>query len=173
MLRPSKCKSANVRELVYKLKNKISGLALRTTFIVGFPGETDKMFGELCDFVSEGLFDHVGIFKFSAQTGTKAAKYAKQINEKVKDERFHELMCIQKNIVEKKNQKLQGSIFEVLVEGRSNKTNMLFGRTNYQAPEVDSVVYFCGKSSPGTFTKVEITGFKDYDLIGKELKYCK
>lgn len=162
--------------LIHKIKKKIPNAVFRTSLIVGFPGETDKDFNELVDFVKEVKFDRLGVFKYSQEEDTVAAEYDNQIPELIKEQRYNELMFIQNGIVNENNHKKIGQIYKVLVEGYSNNIGMYYGRTYQDSIDIDSKVYFKSESSlkTGNFIKVKIIDFNNYDLIG-EIYYesCK
>jgi ribosomal protein S12 methylthiotransferase len=150
-------------EILSELRDRIPSLALRSTVIVGFPGETEGEFEELRDFVSQGNFDELGVFEYSNMSKTGSFSFPEQVPEAVKAERRRILMLEQKKVVSKKNRMKIGSVETVLAEATGR------GRTQYQAPEVDSATYFTGASKrrSGDFIKVKVTGFRGYDLIGK------
>jgi len=153
----------DVKTIVRHLKKEIPGLVLRTTLIVGFPGETKKEFDELAQFVSEGWFDHLGVFEYSAYGGTAACSLRGIVSARVKRERRNELMLRQKMVVAAKNKSLLGTKVDVLIE--SNKNNKTCsGRTAYHAPEIDGGIIVKGVCRPGRFVKAVITGYKGYDL---------
>ena len=165
-----------VRETVDKLRQAIPELTLRTSIIVGFPGETDEEFAELLDFVEATEFDRLGVFKYSEEEGTKAAKLDGKVSEEEKENRWQEVMDIQATISRKKNQALIGTIQRVMIDGTDSETGQCTGRTEGHAPEVDGVVYideqnFEGGEPPhaGEMLFVKITGASDYDLIGETL----
>lgn len=159
-------------ELIEKLREEIPDLSLRTTFLVGFPGEREKDFEELLDFVEKTKFDWVGAFVYSKEENTKAYDFKGQIPAKVKHDRFDRLLLLQQNISFEKNKKRVGKKFEVLIEGKSKeKKGYYVGRTQYQAPEVDGVVFVKENNLKiGDFVQVKITEALDYDLVGKVVK---
>lgn len=159
--------------LLEKLRKKIPDIAIRTTFIVGFPGETQEHFEYLIDFVKKAKFDWLGSFTYSREEGTPAALLSKQISETIKIERYNELMATQKIITQENNQKLVGQELKVLVEGKSDEFNEIyyFGRSQYQGPEIDGITYIRGENLKiGDFCQVKITRVEDYDLIGEIIK---
>lgn len=165
-----KQKVEDVIKLIIKLRNRIPHLALRTTFIVGFPGETEEHFNSLLNFMEEIQFDWVGIFTYSPEEGTPAADLPLQVPEKVKQERYHRAMLLQKEITHQRNKRWLGTVQNVLVEGlvKKEKGQVWQGRIQQQAPEVDGVVYFQGDNLvPGTFVPISITGVEGYDLLGE------
>ncbi len=154
--------------LILKMKDLIPDIALRTTMIVGFPGETEKDFETLLQFVKETEFDSLGAFMYSDEEGTPAGRLKGKIDEKVKKQRFKELMRLQAGISRKKNSLRKGKEMEVLVEGISlSEKYLLQGRTEFQAPEVDGVVYLNDNVPIGSFVNVKIKRALTYDLIGK------
>ena len=133
---------AGIRHLIGRLRARIPGITLRTSFIVGFPGETDAQFERLLDFVEEGHFERLGVFRYSREEGTAAADLTDQIPERVKESRYQKLMKAQSRVSFRKNRALVGSIEPVLVEGYSEETELLLrGRSIRQAPDVDGQVY--------------------------------
>ena len=165
-----------VRQAVEKLRQAIPGLALRTSMIVGFPGETDEDFAELLDFVEAAKFDRLGVFKYSEEEGTSAAKLDGKVSEEEKENRWQEVMDIQAAISRKKNQDLIGTIQRVMIDGVDSDSGQLTGRTETHAPEVVGVVYIKDPESKpatpanaGDMLYLRITGASDYDLIGETL----
>lgn len=154
--------------LVRKLREKIPGLTLRTTFIVGFPGETDADFEALVRFVEEIRFERMGVFTYSPEDGTVAAGMPDTVPEKIKKQRQRHLMQVQKKIAKAANKTLVGTIQPVLVEGYSEETDLLLqGRLASQAPEIDGhVLINAGQADVGQIVPVKITRALDYDLIG-------
>lgn len=156
------------RTLLSRLRDRIPDIAMRTTFIVGFPGENDEDFEELLEFVREQRFERVGVFRFSVEPGTPAAELPNQVPGRIKAERWKALMELQAEISRERNESMIGQEVEVLVEGRSAETDLLLqGRMATQAPEIDGVVYINdGMASKGDFVKVLIEEAHDYDLVG-------
>ncbi len=148
------------------LRKRIPDIIIRTSLIVGFPGEEEEDFIELLDFLQEYKLDHVGVFKYSKEEGTAAAMMSQQISQDIKEERFNKLMEIQQKISRKNNRKKIGSIYSVLVEER--KENEYVGRYYGFAPEVDGEILFnYGKIlNIGDFIKIKISDSLEYDLIG-------
>ncbi len=163
-----------VREAICKLRRAIPNLTLRTSLIVGFPGETQEDFQELLDFVQETEFDRLGVFKYSVEEGTAAALMGDQVADGEKERRWQEVMEVQAGISRRKNEALIGTVQRALVEGLDSDAKRFFGRTQAHAPEVDGVVYLADgltdqemeKVKPGEFINVRITQALDYDLIG-------
>jgi len=159
-----------VREAIEKLRGAIPGVTLRTSLIVGFPGETDDDFRELLDFVEESEFDRLGVFKYSIEEGTPAAAMDGQVPQEIKEDRWQEVMDIQAEISRKKNQGLIGMIQRVMIDGLESDQGMPHGRTQGHAPEVDGAVYIADSRRglrPGDFVDVTITEASDYDLTGE------
>ena len=159
---------ATVRETVAKLRREIPGLTLRTTFIVGFPGETQEDFDELCEFVKEARFEHMGAFPYSREEGTPAYSLPDQIDEQVKQDRLDTLMRMQMSINEEQNEQKVGKAVRVLVEDFDAVSEAHFGRSEADAPDIDGKVYF-GSSrriAPGSFVDVKIDEVVDYDVYG-------
>ncbi|MHA1575161.1 MAG: 30S ribosomal protein S12 methylthiotransferase RimO [Alphaproteobacteria bacterium] len=154
--------------LLKTLKTIAPKVALRTTFIVGFPGETDNDFADLLQFVKEAEFDHLGAFQYKDEEGTTSSRLKNKIPDKIKKERFHELMRLQSGISRKKNRAFLGNKITALVEGISlNRKYLLQARTEFQAPEVDGVVYINDKAPIGSFVNLRITKALTYDLVGE------
>lgn len=165
-----------VREAVEKLRGAIPHLTLRTSIIVGFPGETENDFSELLDFVEEAQFERLGVFKYSEEEDTAAARMTARVAEEEKERRWQELMELQASISRKKNEALIGTIQRVMIEDVDLESGKLTGRTQAHAPEVDGVVWIergaSGDEStnlPGDMINVQIIGALDYDLIGEKL----
>ena len=152
-----------------KVRRTLPEIAWRSTFIVGFPTETEEDFEELEDFVSEGHFQHLGVFLYSDEDNIRSSRFGDPVPQSVKEERKNRLMEIQQKISLEHNQKLLGSVQQVLVGGYSSETDLLLeGRNQFQGPDVDGVVYINeGTTSSAGFCKVEITEAHEYDLVGK------
>ena len=147
-----------------KMRETVKDLSMRTTFIVGYPGETDEEFQTLYDFVKEIRFDRVGTFQFSFEPGTPSAPLGDPVPAEVKQERFERLMELQQNISLQVNQTYVGKILDVLVEGFDNGISI--GRSYRDAPEIDGMVFIEGKANVGEIVPVRITGAMAYDLTG-------
>jgi ribosomal protein S12 methylthiotransferase len=159
---------AELEQLVAKLRANVPGLTLRTTFIVGFPGETAKEFRGLEAFVEWARFERMGAFTYSPEEGTPAGAMSGQIATRVKEQRRHRLMERQREISWAYNQTLIGQRLRVLVDAFSDDEQMWEGRYEGQAPEIDGVVYIQGEGlQPGTFVQVEVTEATEYDLIAR------
>jgi ribosomal protein S12 methylthiotransferase len=162
-----------VEAAVQRLRESISDLVLRTSLIVGFPGETEKDFQALLDFVERSRFERLGVFKYSIEEGTSAATLADHIDDDEKERRWQEVMDLQASISRAKNEALIGSIQHVMIDGVDD-TGQLIGRTQGHAPEVDGAVYLqniptstANAPKAGDFADVKITQALEYDLIGE------
>jgi len=153
-----------VHKTLNKMRNAMSDLAIRTTFIVGYPGETDEEFQALYDFVKETRFDRVGAFQFSFEPGTTSAPLGDPVPAEVKQERYERLMELQQGISLQVNQSYVGKTLDVLVEGYDNGISI--GRSYRDAPEIDGMVLIEGKAEVGEIVPVRITGAMAYDLTG-------
>ena len=158
-----------IEKLLCALREKVPDISLRTTFMVGFPGETERDFSSLLKFVSDFEFDHLGVFQYRDEEGTPASKLSPKVPEKIKEERYHAIMSLQAKISRKKNRARTGQQTDVLVEGPSQKKGFaLQGRAVFQAPEVDGMVYIKeGRAAAGSFVTVRITRGLIYDLVGE------
>jgi ribosomal protein S12 methylthiotransferase len=153
--------------IIEKIREALPKAILRTTFIVGFPGETDAHFQHLTEFVQRHQFDHVGVFTFSPEEGTPAYEMSNQITQEVMDARRETLMLIQQPISALKNQAYLGKTVDVLIEQENPQTGELIGRCARFAPEVDGLVYVRGEASLGSIVAVIITATDTYDLYGE------
>lgn len=158
-----------IRTLIAKLRREIPDIAIRTSLIVGFPGETTEDFKKLLQFVEETRFDRLGVFCYSKEEGTPAAEMPDQVSERIKRERHKKLMRTQARVSFKHNRTLVDSEEDVLVEGYSEETELLLkGRSSRQAPDVDGLVYItAGNANVGDIVRLKITDSSDYDLIGE------
>ena len=156
-----------LRAIVERLRTKIPNLAFRSAFIVGFPGETDEAFGELCDFVKWARFDHVGVFRYSDEENTHAVTLSDKVSKRVAYNRFRKLMAVQRRIAREVNRKRIGTRVRVLVEGASDEHEwVLSGRHAGQAPEIDGQVYFTESDvQAGQLWDAEVVEATDYDLV--------
>ncbi len=160
---------ALIMDAIKRLRDNVPGIILRTTAMVGFPGETDEDFTELCEFVKEVRFDRFGAFTFSPEEGTLAAEMEDQIDEQVKQDRYDCLMQTQLTVSEEKNAERIGERLTVLCEGYDSIAEVYYGRSYADAPDVDGRVYFKSvkQISQGEFVEVLITEAMDYDLVGE------
>lgn len=156
---------ADCLRLIGRWRERVPGLSLRTTFIVGFPGETEEQFDELLGFVRELRFDHVGAFAYSPEEGTPAAELPNRVPSGVVEDRLRRLMELQQQIVRRANQGRVGAEVEVVVDRPSEARGVWIARTATQAPDVDAVTRLRGKRlGAGGFVRARIVGFDDYDL---------
>ena len=162
-----------VRDTVQRLRDAIPGLTLRTSLIVGFPGESEADFEELLDFVEETEFERLGVFKYSEEEGTAAARLDGKVSDEEKERRWQEVMDLQSILSRKKNQALIGTIQRVMIDGADPDSGKLSGRTQAHAPEIDGLVFVesddTNPPNPGEMIDVRITTAHDYDLIGETL----
>jgi ribosomal protein S12 methylthiotransferase len=157
-----------VHHTLAKMRTAMPELAIRTTFIVGYPGETDEEFQALMDFVQEIRFDRVGTFKFSFEPGTASEPLGDPVPAEVKEERYNALMERQQSISLQINQSYNGKILDVLVEGYGDGISV--GRSYRDAPEIDGMVLIEGDAPVGEIVPVRITGAMAYDLTGVPAK---
>lgn len=161
-----------IHEKIATLRSKIPGIVLRTSIIVGFPGETEEDFQALLNGIKQARFNHLGVFKYSDEEGTPALRLKDKVPQDVIDDRFEQLYEAQKEIARELNQEYLGKVIEVLVEGEHEETNLLLqGRHAGQAPDIDGkVIINDGMAKAGELVKVEITEVLDYDLVGRIVK---
>jgi ribosomal protein S12 methylthiotransferase len=163
-----KTTSSRIKEKISEMRSIIPDLFLRTTFIVGFPGETNDDFIKLIQFVKEIQFEHLGAFKYSDEEGTRAFKLKDKVEPSIIEDRYHELMSTQSLISSKINHSLIGTRQTVLIEGVDIESGVLTGRTPFQAPDIDGIVFITkGKAPPGVFAEVTVTDAETYDLFGE------
>ena len=162
-----------IREVLKKLRT-VEGMVIRTTFIVGFPGETEEDFNELADFITEAKFEHAGVFTYSREEGTPAYDFADQIDEQVKQDRMDILMRTQMNINTTRNEGRIGSVITVLCEAYDPVNECYYGRSSEDAPDIDGKVFFRyngeERIAPGSMVKVKIREVVDYDVYGFAMK---
>lgn len=157
--------------LIEKIKKLPQFVAIRTTFMIGFPGETEEDFLELYNFIKTYPMIHVGFFAYSKEEGTPAATFPNQVPEKVKQKRLVKLVKLQRSIIHKENKRFVGQVIPVCYEGIDYQKAKFFGRTQYQSPEIDTLVYFKSKErlELGNYYNVKIKRVRDYDLIGEKV----
>ena len=161
---------AGVEALIEKLRTRLPGVTLRTSMIVGFPGEKESDFRELLDFIEGVKFDRLGVFTYSREEGTPAYSMKGQVPKKVKAGRMDAIMSAQREISLEKNELLIGSTVKVMVEGANddNDAAPMKGRASSQAPDVDGVVYLAGgHAEPGSIVSAKVTGAGDYDIYAE------
>jgi ribosomal protein S12 methylthiotransferase len=151
--------SAYIRDLIHRIRAGIPGIAIRTTFIVGFPGETEADVDELCEFISATKFERLGVFRYSQEDGTRAAKMETQLPKKTKEARWHRVMKLQQQIAAEVSKRYVGRTLRVLVEEPG------VARGEADAPDIDGRVYVPITVPVGDFADVKITGYEDYDLL--------
>ena len=160
---------AEIEALMKKLREKIPGVVIRTSLIVGFPGETDGEFEELCDFIKEHKLERAGVFVYSREAGTRAAELPDQVDEETKERRAELLSNLTSRIIDEYNGKMMGKTLKVLVEGFDRYSECYFGRSFADSPDIDGKVFFRGKAGlrPGVFVDVMIDDELDGDLLGE------
>ncbi|MCJ7695239.1 MAG: hypothetical protein MUO40_07400, partial [Anaerolineaceae bacterium] len=151
---------------ILRMRSNIPSLALRTTFIVGYPTETEKSFQNLINFIEEVKFDHLGTFPYSFEKGTPAEYLGDPIPDQIKQERLSTLMETQSRISSRITQALVNSEMDILIEGKDNDHNILVGRSKRDAPEVDGIVIAEGNGEIGDIVPVHINGAMVHDLTG-------
>jgi ribosomal protein S12 methylthiotransferase len=159
----------NPRQLIERIRSRKRPISLRSTLIVGFPGETEEAFRELYGFVSETELDHLGVFVYSSEKGTRAGRFADGVERKVAEERRDAIMRLQADISLRKHRTMIGEVLPVLIEGLSEETDLLLkGRTSTMAPDVDDQVLINkGEGRPGDILPVKIREAYEYDLVGE------
>lgn len=168
MRRPGRQRDA--RELIAKIRSRIPDVALRTSLIVGFPGETEEDFQNLKQFVQDVKFDRLGVFTYSLEEDTPAARLPDQVPEDVKERRANELMELQREIAKERNGMRIGQVLDVLIERYDGRNDVYIGRSQFDAPEIDGEVFVSGyKGNIGDVIKVRITHSFDYDLSGEAI----
>lgn len=154
--------------LIERLRSQVPGIAIRTTFIVGFPGETDNRFNELLELVGDLRFDQLGAFAYSPEEDTPAASFPNQIPAEVVEDRLQALMLAQQQIAFENNEAIIGQTMEILIDEPTEEDEIWIGRTQFQAPDVDSVTYVIGEAlEPGQFVEAEIVQTENYDLLAQ------
>ena len=151
----------SIKKLITKLREEIPEVVIRSTLMVGFPGETEEDFDELYEFVKWAKLDKLGCFTYSKEEGTAAFNMENQVHPMTKKKRYNKIMALQQKISEENMKKHIGKTLKVLVEENG------VGRTYMDVPDIDGVIYIEGNAKPNTFVNCKVTGFKEYDLIGK------
>lgn len=155
----------SIRNLITKLRKEIPGVVIRSTLMVGFPGETEEDFEELYEFVKWAKLDKLGCFAYSKEEGTVASKMENQVHPMTKKKRYNKIMALQQEISKENMKKHIGKTLKVLVE--NSKDDSAIGRTYMDVPDIDGVMYIKGKAKPSTFVNCKVTDFKEYDLMGE------
>lgn len=161
----------NRQELIQKinmLRSKVPGIAIRTTLITGFPGETDEDHNILLDFIRQMRFDRLGVFKYSAEEGTPAATFEGQVSEAIMDKRYDELMSLQQSIAFEMAKDKVGNVYDVIIEGELPQEQVYICRTEYDAPTIDGCVFvpLVGGYMSGDIISIRVTDAVEYDLLG-------
>ena len=167
-----KTNKEQIQKLIAKIRTEIPDVVLRTSLIVGFPGETEEDFKELQEFVKETKFDKLGTFMYSKEDGTPAARLPDQIHGNTKKSRYNKIMAIQQKISNEKLKNKIGQNVEALIEDISFDGKYLIGRTKQDVPEEDGIIYIKNNNFEdkiNSFVTAKITDVKDYDLIGEIL----
>ena len=161
---------AQVEELLAKLRTRIPGITIRTTFIVGFPGETDEDFAELLDFVEKQRFENAGVFQYSQEEGTVAGAMENQITPEIKENRYHELMALQAGISEDIHREREEAELEVLVEG-FDEDNLAYGRSTHEAPDIDGTIFIENAEGlkVGDMVRVRILQGFTYEMVAERI----
>jgi len=167
MNRKSRCDK--IEHLVQNLHDK--GIVIRSTFMVGFPGETDDDFAKLVHFLEDYKLENVGFFTFSKEKNTVAENFEETVSEKEKERRLKVVSLLQSNISKSNNKRYKGQILDVMVEGVTDDNMYFIGRTQFQTPDVDGVTYFTADDelSIGDIVKVKIEKTYEYDLKGEKV----
>jgi ribosomal protein S12 methylthiotransferase len=159
--------STETKKLVYKLREMLPDVALRTTMLVGYPGETEENFMELMRFVEESRFDRLGVFAYSAEEGTSSFNMTDDVPEALKQERVERLMELQQSISLKLNEKKIGKVFKTIIDAKEGE--VFLGRTEYDSPEVDNEVIISDNSVRiGKFYKIRVSSATEFDLVGEK-----
>lgn len=161
---------AQVEELLEKLRTRIPGITIRTTFIVGFPGETEEDFAELLDFVEKQRFENAGVFQYSQEEGTVAGAMENQIAPEIKENRYHELMALQAGISEEIHQEREEAELDVLVEG-FDEDNLAYGRSTHEAPDIDGTIFIENAEGlkVGDMVRVRILQGFTYEMVAERI----
>ena len=164
-----KSDSKSIEKLIQKLRKEIPDVVIRTTVMVGFPGETNEDFEKLYKFIEKTKFDRLGAFSYSKEEGTSASKMPDQVHPSTKRSRYNKIMSMQKQIATENQEKMIGKELEVLIETKTFDNKYYVGRSRREVPEIDGIIYveMVDKALEGKFVKVKITEATEYDLIGK------
>lgn len=162
-----KSDSTSIRNLISKIRKEIPDVVIRTSLIVGFPGETEEDFSKLYEFVNEAKFDRLGTFMYSKEDGTPAARLKEQIHHMTKKSRYNKIMALQQQISNEKLEKYINRKLDVLIEGKTFDGKYYIGRSEYDVPDMDGIVYIKNSKNAeiGSFVKCIITNTREYDLI--------
>jgi ribosomal protein S12 methylthiotransferase len=165
----------DLRAVVAEIREAVPDVAIRSAFIVGFPGETDAEFAELLSFLEDARLDRVGVFRYSREVGTRAGEMPGQVPERVKERRFRKAMAAQNRISLERNRGLVGRTLDVLIEGRVEAEGRsaaevpfgAVGRSYRDAPEVDGLVFVKGEAAEGAIVRARVVEAMEYDLVGE------
>ena len=163
-----KCTGQSIKNTISKLRKEIPDVVIRTTLMVGFPGETQEDFDKLYEFVKEPKFDKLGAFTYSKEDGTPASRLKEQIHPMTKKSRYNKIMKLQQEISKEKERKNIGRELEILIEGITLDKEYYVGRSYMDVPDIDGVAYVKNTSNEdlvGKYIKAEVIDVKDYDLI--------
>ncbi|HEX9974818.1 MAG TPA: 30S ribosomal protein S12 methylthiotransferase RimO [bacterium] len=161
-----KTTSAAIKRIVDKFRTKVPEIAIRTTLMVGYPGEQDEDFTLLREFVMTARLERLGVFKYYAEEGTRSYKLPDHVDEQVKDERLEEIMELQSEIALEKNQELIGKTLPVIIDERDEDSSGFIGRTQWDSPSIDNIVHVAGKVKPGGIYPVTIDNVAEYEIWG-------
>lgn len=161
--------SEMIKNTVKRLREGVPGIVIRSTVIVGFPGESEDDFSQLCEYIKEAKFDRLGAFMYSREEDTPAYDFDNQIDEQVKQDRYDVIMTEQQTVLDGLNEKKVGQVIKVIVEGYDPDNKIFFGRSGADAPDIDTKVLFRGQNQLmlGSFVNIRITETLDYDLLGE------
>ena len=164
-----KSTSESIEKTINKIREEIPDVILRTTFIVGFPGETEDDFFELYEFINRAKFEKLGVFKYSKEEGTPASRIKSQVHYKVKQVRYDKIMSLEKQIAKIKLEEKIGNVYEAVIDSVEDNGKLVIARSYMDIPNEDGVIFIKsnGKAQVGQFIKVKITDTKDYDLVGE------
>lgn len=164
--------SKSIENTIQKIRKEIPDVILRTTFIVGFPGETEEDFFELYEFVNRAKFEKLGVFKYSKEDGTPASRIKEQVHYKTKQSRYNKIMTLEKQISKIKLEEKIGNIYEAIVDGLSEDNKFVCARSYMDIPNEDGTIFIKnnGELKPGDFIKCKITAVRDYDMLGEIIK---
>ena len=164
-----KSTSESIEKTINKIREEIPDVILRTTFIVGFPGETEEDFFELYEFINRAKFEKLGVFKYSKEEGTPASRIKSQVHYKVKQVRYDKIMSLEKQIAKIKLEEKIGNVYEAVIDSVEDNGKLVIARSYMDIPNEDGVIFIKsnGKAQVGQFIKVKITDTKDYDLVGE------
>ena len=167
-----KSDSKSIECTIDKIRKEVPNVILRTTLIVGFPGETEEDFFELYEFVNRAKFEKLGVFKYSKEDGTPASRIKEQVHYKTKESRFNKIMLLEQQISKIKLEEKIGNVYDAIVDGFSNDNKFICARSYMDIPNEDGTIFIKndGSVNAGDFIKCKITGVRNYDMIGELIK---